>query len=113
MSHKATALKKTRNVITRQDVEALEAMQDAREGLKRRLDLLDRQIETSESSIIQRLDEGGASEPGINLSIHEVARRYPSWKSHFVAATSAEAAEKVLADTPPTITRSLIVRKAA
>ncbi len=113
MNHKAAALKMIENTITRQEVEALEAMRDAYEGLKRRLDLLDRQIETSESSIIQRLDEGAASESGMDLSIHEVARRYPSWKSHFVAATSAEAAEKVLAETPPTITRSLIVRKAA
>lgn len=112
MRLKAATLE-TQNTITRQEVEALEAMRDAYEGLKRRLDLLGHQIETSESSIIQRLDHGVASESGMDLSIHEVARRYPSWKSHFVAATSAEAAEKVLAETPPTITRSLIVRKAA
>jgi len=113
MNRKAAALKKIENTITRQEVEALEAMRDAYEGLKRRLELLDRQIKTSESSIIQRLDDGVASESGMDLSIHEVTRRYPSWKSHFVAATSAEAAEKVLAETPPTITRSLVVRKAA
>lgn len=112
MDHKAAALK-TANTITRREVEALEATRDAYEGLKRRLKLLDRQIEASESPIIKRLDDGATSESGMDLALHEVTRRYPSWKSHFISATSAEAAEMVLAETQPTIMRSLVVRKAA
>ena len=108
MRTQSSALKQP--VVTNNEVLSLLAQREALESLKVRVERLSESVQAIETSIIARIEDGALVDSEHSLLVREVARRYPHWKSHFAALAGTEAAERVLADTAPTITKSLVVK---
>lgn len=97
-------------IITNNEVLNLLAQREALDSLKARMARLSESVQAIEASMITRIEDRAFVDSEHSLLVKEVARRYPHWKSHFAALAGAEATERVLADTAPTITKSLVVK---
>ncbi len=104
-----TVARKTAS-ISEEMLESLLAQRQTRDSLRKRLEMLDAAIESSESEVISLLESGATQPAGYEIEVKVTERRYPSWKSHFAEIAGAEETERVLRETIPTITKSLIVR---
>lgn len=103
-----TALKQP--IVTNNEVLNLIAQREALESLKARMDRLYESVAAIEKSIISKMEDGAYIDSEHSLHIKEIVRRYPSWKNHYAAVCGAEAVDRVLAETVPTITKSLVVK---
>ncbi len=108
------ALKKV--AVTNTEIEQLLALRETQKELKRRLELIDQSVDSTEQAIISKLDSGAnISACGFGLEVKQVERRYPAWKEHFIDLAGKEAADRVLAETDPKVYRNLKIdlKKAA
>ncbi|MBS1983587.1 MAG: hypothetical protein JST16_05385 [Bdellovibrionales bacterium] len=96
--------------ITDHDVASVISMREALEGLKRRTKLLEESLKTAESELIERLSRGALNESSFEIFVKITERRYPAWKEHYLAMAGVEAASRVLEETKPAITQSLVVK---
>ncbi len=103
-----TALKQP--IVTNNEVLNLIAQREALESLKARMERLSESVKAIEASMIAKIEDGAFVDSEHSLLVKEFVRRYPHWKSHYASLAGAEAAERVLAETTPTITKSLVVR---
>ena len=96
-------------VLTGTQIQALEVMRESLVAIKKRYQLLEDSVKAAEADIIHALERGASAPAGLVLRIRVTERKYPSWKSHFAEVAGAEAAERVLADTSPTVHKSLVI----
>jgi hypothetical protein len=104
------ALKKM--VITDTEIQSILAMRESLDSMKKRYELLEDSVIASEQDVIAKLEAGAEVLTDKELIVRTLERRYPSWKSYYVELAGAEAAERVLAETTPTIYKALIVKAA-
>lgn len=109
MRTQSSALKQP--IVTNIEILSLIAQREALESLKARMERLAESVRSIENGIIAKIEDGGHIDSEHGLQIKEIARRYPSWKNHFAALAGAEAADRVLAEMAPTITKSLVIKQ--
>lgn len=97
-------------VVGHEQIQNLLVMRESLDALKKRYELLENSVRATEQEIIALIESGTNIECAFDLQIRTTERRYPSWKSYFVEAAGAEAAERVLAATAPTIYKTLVVK---
>lgn len=105
---KSNALKKPE--ISRTQIEQLESMREAMDSMKKRYELLENAVKAGEQEIIYAIESGAGSPTGYDLQIRQIERRFPSWKAHYASLAGGDAAERVLAATPATIYKTLVVK---
>lgn len=108
MNRSNAALK--RSIVTRTQIQSLLAMRESLDAMKKRYDLLENSVKATEQEIIAQIESGIEVDSDYDLQIRTSERRYPAWKSYFVEVAGAAAAERVLAETLPTIYKTLIVK---
>lgn len=108
--HPTSALNRV-EVLRTSQVENLLAMKETQKALRDRLAIMDQAIEKQESEIVGMLERGcDASRCGYLIAIDEVSRRYPKWKEEFISRMGKPAADAVLAATPATVSKRLVVK---
>lgn len=93
------------------DIENILALRESQKALKARLDLIVRALDTAENKIVQSIESGAdLAHCRFSLSIHEISRRYPAWKEHFISHCGKVEADQVLESTTPTIHKKLEIK---
>ena len=100
-----------RNIqITEFQIQELLAQRESLDALKKRYELLENSVRATEQEIIVLVESGAEIRTSYDLQIRKSERRFPSWKAHFAEVAGAEAAERVLNETTPTIYKTLVVK---
>ncbi|MBX7232049.1 MAG: hypothetical protein K1X29_08180 [Bdellovibrionales bacterium] len=99
--------------ITSQEIEAFEVTWQSYYAFKKRYEDLEVQLKQMESTLIAKIEAGVAIDPSFDLKIKISERRYPHYKAALAEVAGVDHVQKVIDATPPTIQKSLIVKKAA
>ncbi len=103
-------------VVTNIEIEQLLALKETQKELNRRLELIEQSVQSTEDTIISKIDSGAdLSSCGFGIEVKEVERRYPAWKEHFIELAGKDTADRILAETEPKVYRNLRIdmKKAA
>ena len=95
--------------------EAVDALQELRDTIALYQDEikgLKRIAEPLEAGLIEALDAGHLPAPGCKqVAVKESSAIRPHWRDIFEAWNGKEATDLVISETPPTVTRSLVIGK--
>lgn len=79
-------------------------------SLKKALEKAETELKPIEQEVIEALESGAILEPGSPLaSVRTDERRNVPWRAKFEEWNGKEAAEKIIANTEPTITKKLVI----
>lgn len=98
-------------LITNADIERILALREAKDGLKRRIELIEGSLREAEAALVLALE----TQPELiygdyTLSVKVTEKRYPAWKEHFLTHAGKERADRILLETAPRIYKSLIIK---
>jgi len=97
--------------INQTSIESILAMRETQRALKDRLRVMDDALDKAESTLIDAIDNGvDLSSIGYNVEVQENTRRYPAWKEHFISRLGKSEADAVMASTPETFHRKLVIK---
>lgn len=94
-----------------QDVEQLLALKDSVSSLRKRLRALEEAADVHEGRLVLFV-EGGGSVEGFDLSVKVQERRVPSYRDWLLKLAGSEAVAKAIENTPPTVTKKLVITEA-
>lgn len=99
--------------ITLAEIQALMRLQKSYSDLKRQFQIAEAAVVEAEQVVLDKLDHGTATPAGFDLTVKKMVRRYPAWKDWFIRLipNGKVEAERILAKTKPTVTRSVEVRE--
>ncbi|MBX2996329.1 MAG: hypothetical protein KF681_16000 [Bdellovibrionaceae bacterium] len=103
----------TKTAITDRELEHLLALRRAYDAQKRRLEMAENALVELENSLLSQIEAGATVISRHAVQIKTVERRNVPWKSVCAEVIGAEATEAILANTPPSVSRRLLVKEAA
>lgn len=96
--------------ISQDEAESLIVQRETYASLKKRLEALEAVLKANEAALVAKLEAGAEVNASYEMTIRVKEMRHPHWKAHFAQVAGAAAAERVLRETVPTTSKSLIVK---
>lgn len=97
--------------ITIQEVQSLQSLRSRQQELRHELDLVDASVTEVEHSVLAKLDQGATPPTGFDLVVKTFQRRYPAWKEWFIRFNGKAKADRILAKTPASISKTVLIRE--
>jgi hypothetical protein len=95
--------------VTDRDVEHILSLRRTFETQRRRLELVETALSEAEGNVIGRIEAGATVMSSHVVTLRASEKRNIQWKSQFVEVAGAQAAERILNSTAPTITIRLLI----
>lgn len=102
-----------RDLVTSQEIEAFEATRQTYYAFKKRCEDLEAHVKQMETALIAKVEAEVDVDPSFELTIKVSERRYPHYKAALADVAGIDHVQKVIDGTPPTISKLLIVARAA
>ena len=97
-------------VIRNQDIHHIVSLRNSRSALKRRLEIVQNELDKVETEVILFLQAGLNINSSYSLSLKEEVRHSVSWKSVVANLLGHEKCGQIMLDTVPTITIKLLIK---
>lgn len=91
----------------------LDTLNEMEKAIERRLEATKADRRLLEASLIERIECGVSLPIGFDAQIKTTERRYPHWREIFIERHGVAQAEALLSATQPSISKRLVLKKAA